>query len=241
MARHGGAGNVLSTGALSGFIRRHRTSPAAAAPGPLRKGTAMTVFARRLRATGFAALLLLVAGPAVGLQPNAARDFVETIAERTTDTLSSDRSLTERRQELKRILRTAFDLDYIGRLVLGPTYRTLSDSQQAAYDQAFQEYVLETYSRRLDEYGGQELAITGAEAAGSRDVKVTSRITGTDQGEPVTVAWRVREREAGPKIIDVEIEGVSMAISQRSEFASVVDQRGVDGLIAMLEERAQPS
>jgi len=201
----------------------------------------MTAFARRLRATGFAVLLLLVAAPAVGLQPNAARDFVETIAERTTDILSSDRALAERRAEIKRILRTAFDLDYIGRLVLGPTYRTLSDSQRAAYDRAFEEYVLETYSRRIDEYGGEELAITGAEPAGSRDVKVMSRITGTDQGEPVMVAWRVREREAGPKIIDVEIEGVSMAISQRSEFASVVDQRGVDGLIAMLEDRAQPS
>jgi phospholipid transport system substrate-binding protein len=55
----------------------------------------------------------------------------------------------------------------------------------------------------------------------------------------VRIDWRVRERDAGPKIIDVEIEGVSMAISQRSEFSSVVDQRGVDGLIAMLEDRAQ--
>ncbi len=201
----------------------------------------MTAFSRRLRAAGFAALLLLVAVPAVGLQPSAARDFVATIAERTTDVLASDRPVAERRAELKRILRTAFDLDYIGRLVLGPTYRTLTDAQREAYDRAFEEYVLETYSRRIDEYGGEELAIAGAAAAGSRDVKVMSRITGTDQGEPAKVAWRVREREAAPKIIDVEIEGVSMAISQRSEFASVVDRRGIDGLITMLEKGGQPS
>jgi phospholipid transport system substrate-binding protein len=201
----------------------------------------MTAFARRLRATALALLLTLAAAPAFALEPGEARDFVATIADEATSVLSSDRSLAERRSELNQILRTAFDLDYIGRLVLGPTYRNLTEDQQQAYDQAFKEYVLATYSRRIDEYGGEQLQITGAQAAGSRDVKVTSRITGTDQGEPVGVTWRVRERDAGPKIIDVEIEGVSMAISQRSEFASVVDQRGIDGLIAMLENREQPS
>jgi phospholipid transport system substrate-binding protein len=201
----------------------------------------MIAFARRLRATALALLLTLAAAPAVGLEPGEARDFVATIAERATTVLSSDGSLAERRAELQQILRTGFDLDYIGRLVLGPKYRSLSEQQRAAYDDAFQDYVLETYSRRIDEYGGEELEITGAEPAGSRDVKVTSRITGVDQGEPVQVTWRVRERETGPKIIDVEIEGVSMAISQRSEFASVVDQRGIDGLIAMLEDRGQAS
>lgn len=201
----------------------------------------MIAFARRLRATGLALLLTLAAAPAFGLEPSEARTFVATMADQATTVLSSDRSLAERRAELKEILRTGFDLDYIGRLVLGPKYRTLSEPQRAAYDDAFKEYVLGTYSRRIDEYGGEELEITGAEPAGSRDVKVTSRITGTDEGEPVQVSWRVRERESGPKIIDVEIEGVSMAISQRSEFASVVDQRGVEGLIAMLEDRGQAS
>jgi len=201
----------------------------------------MIVFARFFRAKGLALLLMLVAAPAFGLEPSEARQFVASMAERATTVLSSERSLADRRAELQRILRTGFDLDYIGRLVLGPKYRTLSEQQRAAYDEAFEDYVLETYSRRIDEYGGQEIEITGAAPAGSRDVKVTSRITGIDQSEPVQVTWRVRERETGPKIIDVEIEGVSMAISQRSEFASVVDQRGIDGLIAMLENHGQAS
>jgi phospholipid transport system substrate-binding protein len=200
----------------------------------------MTAFARRLRSIGLA-LLLLAAAPAAAVEPGEARSFVADITDRATTVLSSDRSLAERRGELSEILRTAFDLDYIGRLVLGPKYRTLSEEQKQAYDAAFEKYVVQTYSRRIDEYGGEQLEITGTEPAGSNDVKVLSRITNTDQGEPVAVSWRVRERQSGPKIIDVEIEGVSMAISQRSEFASVVEQRGIDGLIAMLEDRSQPS
>jgi phospholipid transport system substrate-binding protein len=200
----------------------------------------MTAFARRLRSIGLA-LLLLAAAPAAAVEPGEARSFVADITDRATTVLSSDRSLAERRGELSEILRTAFDLDYIGRLVLGPKYRTLSEAQKQAYDAAFEKYVVQTYSRRIDEYGGEQLEITGTEPAGSNDVKVLSRITNTDQGEPVAVTWRVRERQSGPKIIDVEIEGVSMAISQRSEFASVVEQRGIDGLISMLEDRSQPS
>ena len=199
----------------------------------------MTAFAQAFRAAGLALLVALAAAPASALEPAAARTFVADIAERATDVLSSERPMAERRRALKEILRTGFDLDYIGRLVLGPTYRTLSADQRAAYDEAFRTYVLETYSRRIDEYGGEELRITDAAAAGARDVKVRSRVVGGGQDEPVRIDWRVRERDAGPKIIDVEIEGVSMAISQRSEFSSVVDQRGVDGLIAMLEDRAQ--
>jgi phospholipid transport system substrate-binding protein len=202
----------------------------------------MIAFARRLRTTAIALTLLVAAAPAVAIEPDEAREFVAEMADRATDVLSGDRPMGERRRELEQILRQAFDLEYIGRLVLGPTYRTLSAEQQESYDAAFKQYVLETYSRRIDEYGGEELEILGAESAGSRDVKVQSRVLGVEEGEPVKIDWRVRDRDAGPKIIDVEIEGVSMAISQRSEFASVVDQRGVDGLIAMLEERAaQPS
>ncbi len=202
----------------------------------------MIAFARALRSAGFALALLTAVAPALALEPDDARRFVATIADEATDVLSSDAPMATRRAELQEILREGFDLDYIGRLVLGPTYRTLSAAQQEAYDAAFEDYVLETYSRRIDEYGGEQLEILGAEPAGSRDVKVRSRVVGVDEGGgPVEIDWRVRERDSGPKIIDVEIEGVSMAISQRSEFASVVDQRGVDGLIAMLENRAQPS
>jgi len=201
----------------------------------------MIAAARRLRSLALAVLLLGLAAPASALTTEEARTFLDDVAERATSILASDAPFGERREQLQRVLETVFDLDYIGRLVLGPTYRSLSADQQEAYDAAFEDYVLTTYSRRIDEYGGEQLEVVGATPAGSNDVKVETRVTGTDQGEPVRVDWRVRQRESGPQIIDVEIEGVSMAISQRSEFASVVDQRGVDGLIAMLEERAAAS
>lgn len=184
-------------------------------------------------------LCAAAAAPALALEPGRAKTFLESVADRATSVLGGDAPLAQRQAELREVLRSAFDIDYIGRLVLGPTYRSLSDAQREAYDEAFRQWVLATYSRRIGDYGGEQLEILTAEAAGSQDVKVQSRVVGTPDGQPVRIDWRVRERGDGLKIIDIEIEGVSMAISQRSEFASVVQQRGVDGLIAMLEERSQ--
>lgn len=198
------------------------------------------MFATARRVVLALVLATSLAWPASALEPEQARVFVEDIADRATDILG-DRGSTSRAGDLRNVLEAAFDLGYIGRLVLGPTYRSLSDEQRLAYDRAFERYVLGTYSSRIDDYGGERLEIFGAERAGSQDVKVQSRVVGAASTQPVRIDWRVRERASGPRIIDVEIEGVSMAISQRSEFASVVEQRGVDGLIALLEERSPAS
>ncbi len=183
-------------------------------------------------------LVLGLAAPAAALDAGQAGTFVENVADRATAVLGGEGNVGEQRAQIRDILLSAFDLTYIGQLALGPPYRTLSADQRAAYDSAFQQYVLATYARRIGDYGGEQIEVVGAQSAGSQDVKVQTRLVGPRIREPVGIDWRVRDRSGTPKIIDVEIEGVSMTISQRSEFASIVQQRGVDGLIAMLEERA---
>lgn len=185
-----------------------------------------------------AALSVAFAAPATALEPDRARSFVEGVADRATAAIGSDAPAGQREARLRDVLLAAFDIEYIGRLVLGPTYRSLTDAQRRAYDDAFRQWVLATYARRISDYGGEQVQVLDAASAGSQDVKVQSRVVGLASQEPVRIDWRVRERSDGLKIIDIEVEGVSMAISQRSEFASVVEQRGVDGLIALLEERS---
>ncbi len=63
-------------------------------------------------------------------------------------------------------------------------------------------------------------------------------------GEPILVDWRVRETDGRPQIIDVVVAGVSLVVTQRSEFQSVVQSKGFDGLMALLRQRigqARPS
>ena len=157
----------------------------------------MFTFARR--AGVLAGVMLWLAAPAFALDEDAARRFVADIADRATTVLASDAPRAEQRGELREILRRGFDLDFIGRSVLGPTFRSLSDGEQERYLDAFRRYVLATYSRRIDDYGGEELEIVGAEPMAGNDVRVESRVVGGNTDEPVRIDWRVRDRGGTPR------------------------------------------
>ena len=100
----------------------------------------------------------------------------------------------------------------------------------------FSEYVLQTYSARLGGYAGETMTVVGARQANEKDVVVRTRID-RSSGPPITAAWRVRTTGGRYRIIDVMVEGISMAIAQRSVFASVVQRDGIEGLLAVLRLR----
>ena len=95
---------------------------------------------------------------------------------------------------------------------------------------------MKTYSARLGGFTNEEFKVTGSHPAGKRDVMVDSKVLRKD-GPPISANWRVRLVDGEPKVIDVVVEGVSMSISQRQEFASVVQSKGMDGLIETLRAR----
>lgn len=190
----------------------------------------------------FAALTLALAlaiglvGRADAVEPAVAQAFVGDLAARATEVLNAPISNAQRTEQLRVILKEGFDVEFIARTVLGPPYRDLTPAQREAYVAAFEQWVVATYANQLDNYSGQTLSILGTEPQGRQDARVSTRVDGLQP--PVHIDWRVRDRDGRVQIIDVEVEGVSMAISQRSEFSSVVQRQGIDGLIALLQERA---
>jgi len=150
---------------------------------------------------------------------------------------STTGSLEQREQQFRQILAQNFDVSFIGRFVLGRSWRTASPQQQADYLALFEDFLVLTYSRRLGGYTGERLAVVAERAANERDTVVRTQIE-RPSATPITADWRVRATPAGYKIIDIEVAGISMALTQRSEFASVVGRNGVDGLIEVLRARA---
>ena len=98
-----------------------------------------------------------------------------------------------------------------------------------------------TYARRLGNYAGEQLVIEGGRALGDRGALVRSRII-RPQGEPLQVEWRVRRTAEGWKIIDVVLQGISMAVTHRSEFTAVIGGHGgrIDGLLKVLRDKTAP-
>ncbi len=137
------------------------------------------------------------------------------------------------------------DVNLLARLVLGRYWRELPDDQKPTYVRLFRDVVLRRLAERLNRYAGEtqgemdeHFRIRESIPAGKRDVLVRSEVV-PKSGKPIAVDWRLRARDGEPKIIDVIIEGVSLLVSQRSEFAAVIEKQGLDGLLADLAARAK--
>lgn len=195
---------------------------------------------RRVLATALAILATtLLAPPRHAGAATTPEAFIADLGDRAIAVLKRKELPTaEREAELAGLLADGFDMGYLGRVVLGRPYRELSDEQRAEYQALFHDFVLKTYSARLSNYAGETLAVLKAVPVSGEDVMVSSEIR--RQGEPpVRVDWRVRPQGGSFKIVDIVVEGVSMVVTQRSEFQSIVAQQGVPGLLTALRARAE--
>jgi len=152
----------------------------------------------------------------------------------------ADSSVTEQQREadFHRLLLTGFDLDTISRLVLGRFWRQASDAQKSDFRTVFESYVTKTYAQRLGHYEGETFKVGSTRATDDGDVMVQSEID-RPNGPPIHVDWRTHKEDAGYRIVDVVIDGVSMMQTQREEFAAVIQKNGgnVDALLSQLRQR----
>lgn len=166
--------------------------------------------------------------------PDGAAKFLAQIGNEAIKVLaSSGGSIEAREVQVRQLLSQNFDLQRIGRFVLGQAWNGANEDQRAEYLQLFSEYVLATYSRRLGGYSGEQFRVVKSEPAGKEDVVVFTEIA-RPSGPPLVCGWRVRAIGGGYKILDVMVDGLSMINTQRAEFAAVVQRQGVDGLLEML-------
>lgn len=158
----------------------------------------------------------------------------ETVATFSNKSLSRDQAV----QRFRTLLNAGFDVTYIGRWVLGRYWNSASEAQRAEYQKLFEQMIVNTYAERFVEYSGETFKITGTAPAGESDSMVTTQIA-RPNGPPVNISWRVRKAASSYKIIDVVVENVSMGVTQRQEFASVIEQNGgrVDALIQALRQK----
>lgn len=144
--------------------------------------------------------------------------------------------MPEREARIRALLREVFAFETIGRFVLSSTWRSATPDQRAEYLSLFSEFLVRTYSRRLGGYGGYGFTIAQTKPLGRRDALVTTVIN-QSSGPALKAGWRVRAGGNGYKIVDVMVEGVSMAVTQRSEFGTIIRRDGLDKLIEILRAK----
>lgn len=156
-----------------------------------------------------------------------AENFVDSMAGRAIAFLGNDAmSQQQKRASFRKLLEDSFDMATIGRFALGTYWRSASESQRAEYQKQFKVMVVNVYSERFSEYTNQTFRTTGSRPDGDKDVIVSSLIESPEGKPPVKVDWRVRNKDGRYKIVDVLVEGVSMSLTQRSDFSSVIQAGG---------------
>lgn len=163
-----------------------------------------------------------------------AQSFIDEMGLRAISFLGNESlSQTQKEKEFRKLLKNSFDMKTIGRFAMGRHWKQASDSQRVEYLKLFEKMIVEVYTARFNDYKGEKLVVTSVRPDGSRDYLVNTNIV-PPSGSKVKVDWRVRNKNGQYKIIDVIIEGVSMSLTQRSDFSSVI-QRGGGNVEVLLD------
>lgn len=188
--------------------------------------------------------VLAVASPALSTRVFAAdarsdaATFVGSFAqEGINDILAAPIPNGEKAQRFRDMFKTYFDLPGIGRFVLTRYWKAATPAQQEKFTTLFEDVVVYTWARRFSEYNGQTLKVVSEQADGTEGTLVKSTIIGNNDSH-FGVDWRLRKRPEGFKVLDIVIEGVSMAITYRQDYSTVIAQTGsFAGLLGQMEKQ----
>ena len=172
---------------------------------------------------------------AIGADPNV---FMNELWGRTVEVLGKNVPRTERLARFRQLFQTDFDVPGIARFVLGRYWRNASGQEQQEYLKLFGDYEVFVYGARLSSFNGETFKVRGNRTDDSETI-VSADIISPKGEPPIKVDWRLINDHGSLKINDVIIEGISMLVTQRSEFASVIQRHGgqVGELLAMMRER----
>jgi phospholipid transport system substrate-binding protein len=163
---------------------------------------------------------------------------INNLGNRALEVLGKNATPAHRVARFHDLLREDFDVPGIARFVLGRYWKTATQEEQQEFVKLFEDYIALVYSNQLAAYSGETLKVTGSRTSAEEAI-VASEITRPTGSPPVKVDWHLTDRNGTYKISDVWVDGISMAVTQRSEFASVIQRSGgqVAGLIAQLREK----
>jgi phospholipid transport system substrate-binding protein len=190
----------------------------------------------------FIILSLLIGSTSLAASPNAiaadANVFMSELWTRAVEVLDKKAPLTERLTRFRQLFHADFDGPGIARFVLGRYWRTASEQEQQEYMKLFEDYVIFVYGTRLSHFNGETFKVRGSRTDESGTVVSTDIISPSGE-PPIKVDWRLVADKGAFKINDVIIEGISMMVTQRSEFASIIQRHGgqVGGLLALMREK----
>jgi len=165
--------------------------------------------------------------------------FVQSTVNRASQALNNQFSKEEKIEKLKDIARETVDINGIGFYTLGSFRKNITDDQKKKYITLFEQYFLKSFASRLAEYSNPEIQVNSKKKLNENYTMVSSILVSTEQRPEVKIDWRIYTKNPdNPLIRDLIIEGLSLARTQKEEFASIIQSNDgdINALFATLWE-----
>jgi phospholipid transport system substrate-binding protein len=176
----------------------------------------------------FVFLILIFAQKSFGYSSDP-KKFITEIVNEAKEILVETNTKEFKKVKLSEIALKTVDIKGVGYYSLGDYRKTLTDDQKKEYLKLFEKYFLKSFTSRLTDYSDPKIEVISTEVLNLKYTIVKSKLLGTDKKPEVNIEWRVYTKNPDkPLIRDLIIEGLSLARTQKEEFASVIESNNGD-------------
>ncbi|WP_300539342.1 phospholipid-binding protein MlaC, partial [Sphingosinicella sp.] len=170
----------------------------------------------------------------------AAGTFITELSQRAYAVLrdkSNDKN--EVRAQFRTLLKENFAVTDIGNRLIRRHVRTINKQQYQAYQAAFPDYVVDTYTDNLFEFADSELKVVRTVPRGTRGtIDVYARVTRNNGAQPIDSIWTVKKNQSGKYVVDnLTVAGVNLSLTQEADFTAYIQKNGFDALVQFMKDR----
>jgi phospholipid transport system substrate-binding protein len=199
--------------------------------------------AHRLKMPLMTVILCAAMTAGAAAAPSQAPDqFITHLSKEAISSLTQPQiSGAEREKRFRALFTNNFDVPAIARFVLGLYWRRTTPEQRKEFVNLFEDFIVKSYAKQFGSYSGEGVTIKQTVKVSPTDSLVMSTLKPHDAPQPVRVDWRVHDMDSAYKIRDVLVEGISMSVTHRDEFAAVIRNSGgdVEGLLTALRNKVR--
>ena len=182
---------------------------------------------------------VLPAAPAMAQAQIDATDparFIDTLSDAALGALRSG-NRTAARAQFRTLLTQHFAIDQIGDRLIRAHSARITPQQRAAYKAAFPSFLINTYADRLQQYARADVKVIRTVPAGN-SARVQTQVVQPGGSRPINAEWAVDRIGGSWKISNLTVAGINLAIAQANDFNSVIQRQGFDGLVKLMQSRA---
>ena len=183
----------------------------------------------------FISIILLVSS-----NSNSAESNAEAFVLKLTDEakiIFNDKSLNKdsRLKKLNELSSKYLDLDALAGYTLGDYREKATSSERENFNKLFREYFIKNMSSKLNDFADQDLKIIDSKKINENNIIVSTKIFSKKDAQEIAVEWRIFTKDSKLLARDLVVEGLSLARTQKEEFASIIASKGFVGVISALE------